>query len=127
MSTLKKLVTVLGVFVFFMGLTPLVHAGEHSAFNVNITKTDPNKKEEIKKLQGFLINQGILKIDTAPTGIYGAKTKQAVKEFQKSLDLPQTGSVGPVTRSRINDIIEETNASVTYKKEVSKTDRKSVV
>ncbi len=123
MSTLKKLVTVLGVFVFFMGLTPLVHAGEHSAFNVNITKTDPNKKEEIKKLQGFLINQGILKIDTAPTGIYGAKTKQAVKEFQKSLDLPQTGSVGPVTRSRINDIIEETNASVTYKKEVSKTDQ----
>ena len=63
------------------------------------------QKEEVKKLQGFLINQGLLKIDTPPTGNFGPKTKQAVKDLQVQLDIKPTGTLGPITRGKLNEII----------------------
>ncbi len=74
-------------------------------FKVNINSNDVSKKEEIRKLQGFLINQGVLNIKE-PTGYFGPITKEAVKKLQRALDLPQAGVVGPLTRAKINTIIE---------------------
>lgn len=53
----------------------------------------------VTKLQNFLLTKGLL-TDT-PTGFYGDKTVQAVKEYQAMKGLPQTGMVYDFTRSAI--------------------------
>jgi hypothetical protein len=55
--------------------------------------------EETKKLQTFLMTIGLL--DESPTAFYGDKTVQAVKEYQSSRGLPNTGMVYDFTRALI--------------------------
>ncbi len=50
--------------------------------------------ESVELLQSLLITKGyFIKID----GVFGPKTKEAVKEFQKSVELKPDGIVGPLT------------------------------
>lgn len=51
-------------------------------------------------LQKALSLQGFA--DYTPTGFFGVKTFASVIQLQKSLGLPQTGFVGPMTRSKLN-------------------------
>jgi peptidoglycan hydrolase-like protein with peptidoglycan-binding domain len=39
------------------------------------------------------------------TGYFGAITTQAVKKFQRSAGIPETGYIGQLTRKAINDIL----------------------
>ncbi len=55
---------------------------------------------EVTELQEFLIDKGFL--TGQPTGNFFALTKKAVIAYQKSVALPQTGFVGPMTRQMIN-------------------------
>lgn len=51
---------------------------------------------DVVKLQKFLKTRGFLASE--PTGYYGLLTRTAVKKYQASYGVSQTGSVGPVTR-----------------------------
>jgi peptidoglycan hydrolase-like protein with peptidoglycan-binding domain len=52
-------------------------------------------------IQGFLFDKGYL--NDAPTGFYGDKTIEAVKRYQKTLGLKETGMVYDFTRQAIKE------------------------
>lgn len=60
------------------------------------------KNADVVLLQEKLISLGLLPKEAA-TGYYGPQTVSAVKKFQKKHKLDQTGSVGPKTRSVLNE------------------------
>ncbi|MEI6843596.1 MAG: peptidoglycan-binding domain-containing protein, partial [bacterium] len=54
---------------------------------------------DVKQLQTYLKNN---KLFTGPiTGYFGPLTLHAVKLYQKKYGIPQTGTVGPLTRGRM--------------------------
>jgi hypothetical protein len=55
-----------------------------------------SRGEDVTRLQYFLNMRGFL--TASPTGYYGLLTRTAVKKYQASYGVSQTGSVGPVTR-----------------------------
>ncbi|MCX6722143.1 MAG: peptidoglycan-binding domain-containing protein [Candidatus Staskawiczbacteria bacterium] len=61
---------------------------------------------EVSCLQSFLKNQGV---DIYPegfvTGNFGKLTQQAAINFQKKYGIPQTGYVGIITRTKINQLL----------------------
>ena len=60
------------------------------------------KGDSVIKLQTFLEGKGFLKLPKGATkGLYGAMTKKAVKAYQKSKGIGQTGYLGPKTRAAI--------------------------
>jgi peptidoglycan hydrolase-like protein with peptidoglycan-binding domain len=65
---------------------------------------------EVANLQRFLVYKKYLVIDPADYGSYGPATKAAVKDFQCNNNLlcaADSGSVGPYTIKRINDMIAD--------------------
>lgn len=80
----------------------LPYAASAAYFESNLS-TGFGGSGEIKKLQTFLVNQGLY---SGPvTGGYFNLTKGAVKKFQQREHLPVTGNFGPLTRARANQII----------------------
>lgn len=74
--------------------------------------------QEVKRMQTELYERGFLaKVDV--TGSYGAKTRQAVAEFQKANDLSADGVAGATTLSALYDInnkVTKANAIATQVK-----------
>ncbi len=117
----KKLIFVLSLAVVFGGGIYHVSAEEQvlpvpvgapttvpkpvPAIAPSATPLPTTQAEEIKKIQGFLINQKALKIDGEPTGTTGPKTREAIKKLQRALKLQETGTVGPKTKSKIKEIL----------------------
>lgn len=60
-----------------------------------------DKGEKVKELQKFLKAQGYYKGEI--DGVFGPKTEEAVKNFQKAFRLKQDGLVGKKTKKAIND------------------------
>jgi hypothetical protein len=56
---------------------------------------------DVTALQQFLIDSGYA-IPAGATGYFGAQTKTAVIAFQKTHNIVQTGSVGPLTRTELD-------------------------
>lgn len=57
---------------------------------------------QVSALQEFLIEKGLLTTASGrPTGFYGRLTAFAVKNYQASIGVATTGSVGPLTRAAI--------------------------
>ena len=54
-------------------------------------------------LQNLLVTRGFMTIPA--TGYFGPITKGAVKAFQKTYGISQTGFVGPLTLKAVNDIL----------------------
>lgn len=54
----------------------------------------------VTELQKKLAALGFLKVE--PTGYFGALTKKAVQDFQKSIGLEQVGYLGPATRAALS-------------------------
>lgn len=68
--------------------------------NLRLRSWDNNQGgTEVTKLQKFLYNNRFLTIN--PTGFFDSKTKQAVSDYQRSVNLIGTGFVGPLTRGEI--------------------------
>lgn len=63
----------------------------------NLTKGKENS--EVLKLQNFLVDKGFL--TAKPNGYFGNGTLSAVKKYQKSVSLSQSGGVLPLTRAEI--------------------------
>ncbi len=70
----------------------------------NITKnlSRNSKNAEVFKLQQFLYDKGYLA--SSPTGFFGVATVKAVNQFQIDNKISQTGSIGPKTRSKIQEL-----------------------
>ena len=62
-----------------------------------------SRGSDVKKLQQNLIGMGYL--DGSADGSFGAKTKAAVKEFQKDFGLSADGSAGEATQSALRNAI----------------------
>ena len=62
-----------------------------------------SRGSEVKQLQKNLIGMGYL--DGSADGIYGAKTKTAVKEFQKDFGLSADGAAGDATQFALRSAI----------------------
>jgi hypothetical protein len=65
--------------------------------------------EEVKELQRFLKLQGYGITEDFPDedspGSYQTGTREAVRQFQKDNNLPQTGYFGPMTRRLVNNMV----------------------
>lgn len=78
-----------------------------TANGANTTYTDSEKKEHIYELQNYL--RTISRTDgnippIVPTGVYDEKTKEAVRQFQKTYGLPVTGKADRETWERIFEV-----------------------
>lgn len=67
---------------------------------------------DVKELQKFLAEDHALYPAGEVTGYFGTLTEQAVERFQKKYDIaaqtnPGYGLVGPLTREKLNDLIQE--------------------
>ena len=62
-----------------------------------------SRGSDVKQLQQNLIGMGYL--EGSADGIYGAKTKNAVKEFQKDFGLSADGNAGEATQSALRSAI----------------------
>ena len=60
-----------------------------------------SRGSDVTSLQQILIDGGFLTGTTA-TGYFGAMTKKAVQNYQKANGISATGTVGPLTRSKLN-------------------------
>jgi len=112
MSFLKYTIVSLAI----LGLLPLISYAQTKPGDVPPTDTntcltlqnnmgyraqDISTNGEVSILQDFLSAQGYL--TSSPTGFFGLLTVNAVKNFQSSVGLSQTGYVGPLTRGKIHD------------------------
>lgn len=63
--------------------------------------------EEVKEVQKFLSQFREIYPEGLLTGYYGSLTEKAVKKFQEKYGIPSTGLVGPLTREKMNEFLEE--------------------
>ena len=73
-------------------------------FKKLIKRGDDNT--DVIELQKFLVSKNFLMINlfpnNNPTGKFGTATEKALKAYQRSINLDQTGTMGPKTREAIN-------------------------
>lgn len=70
-----------------------------TSFNTNLTFG--SRGDLVVQLQNTLISKGYLK-SGLNTGYFGNATRLALKSYQKSIKLPDTGYFGPLTRAYLN-------------------------
>lgn len=63
-----------------------------------------SKGAEVALLQELLLNYSKIFSSVEPTGNFGPQTRSALKDFQRKMNLPQTGIVDVKTRNIINAI-----------------------
>jgi hypothetical protein len=68
--------------------------------NLKYRSTDAKTNGDVSTLQDFLQTGGYLSVD--PTGYFNLTTKKAVRSFQLANGLTSDGSVGPITRAKLN-------------------------
>ena len=79
---------------------------EESLLTTNVSYGMRNNYE-VLKLQQFLASQGLFTL--APTGNYFTATRAAVMAFQAQNGISMVGSVGPITRAKVNSIAAESS------------------
>jgi len=62
--------------------------------------------EEVRRLQVILGTNALLYPQGLTTGYFGILSETAVKRFQAKYGIPQVGVVGPLTRLKLNDLLE---------------------
>ncbi len=80
----------------------LININQVSALNCIDLKSNLkryNESSDVLALQNFLVDKGFL--NAKPNGYFGNGTLSAVKKYQKSIGLSQSGQVFPLTRAAI--------------------------
>ena len=76
---------------------------------------------QVKALQGLLISAGYAKgLFSTPDGDYGGKTKKAVENMQRALNLEVDGKVGQQTASALNPKVTGSKVPITGKGDIPK-------
>ncbi|MDD4477322.1 MAG: peptidoglycan-binding protein [Patescibacteria group bacterium] len=81
------------------------------------------KGEEVKKLQDKLKEMKYLSKKIKSTGYFGSETKEAVKQFQKSVGIYPNGIVGPRTRKALSNLEFITNKDFQFIKDIKQGDK----
>ena len=87
-----------------LGLKPAPVAGKvlgASTFKFELSLKKGDTSDAVKELQERLRAEGYFTYATS-TGFFGPITFNAVKAYQKANKLPQTGTVGSMTRAILN-------------------------
>lgn len=79
----------------------------------NKTLSPGNRSQDVRRLQELLKLDKTVYPAGEVTGYYGPATAKAVKAFQKKYGIAQTGTLGPATRTKIQQVFAETPAAVT--------------
>ncbi|MDO8514242.1 MAG: PKD domain-containing protein [bacterium] len=74
--------------------------------------TDADVGGDVTTLQQFLAQDPVIYPEGLVTGFFGRATESAVKRFQKKWNISQTGVVGPLTRSAIENACDGEGPSV---------------
>jgi hypothetical protein len=81
---------------------PFKNIPKNFSFQENLNQNSP-ASIEIRYLQEFLVWKGKdIYSDGRVTGNFGTRTSEAVKKYQQTQNLLQTGALGPGTRTAIN-------------------------
>lgn len=101
-STTQKNIAFLGtLFVFLFGFGSLTaHAAIINNVGVGSTGTDVSQLQQFLATNTDIYPQGIV------SGYFGNLTRAAVIQFQVANDIAQVGNVGPITKARINAIMD---------------------
>ncbi len=84
---------------------PVAQAAEiFGSLSLGSTGTD------VTTLQTYLSSDSTLYPEGLVTGYYGTLTQAAVTRFQARYGISQTGTVGPITRAKLNEIMSGGNA-----------------
>jgi hypothetical protein len=88
------------------GYPAMAHAMKEAIGNLVGLSQAEARKEEVKWLQAALnkLTDAGLIVD----GIYGEKTKEAVRMFQQANGLQVDGVAGPITTKKIKELLDET-------------------
>lgn len=68
--------------------------------------------EQVKLLQVLLASDSTVYPEGTVSGFFGNKTRNAVKRFQRNHGISQTGSVGPMTRSELNKMLNASSTAI---------------
>lgn len=83
--------------------TEMAHAMKEEIGNLIGLRTAESRKKDVRWLQESL--NKILGIDLVVDGLYGEKTKVAVREFQQKYRLQIDGVAGPMTRKKLKELL----------------------
>ncbi len=88
-------------------MTRMIQDGSVGVFqpDVETGPTEAEKRNERNRSLQLSLNQ-ILGIELDADGVYGRKTRAAVKQFQSKFGLEADGKAGPATRAKIEEVLE---------------------
>lgn len=69
--------------------------------------SEGSSSDDVKDVQEILAGYEDIYPEGVVSGYYGSLTKEAVKRFQKKIGIEATGTVGPVTRQALNDLLDD--------------------
>lgn len=92
------------------GKLPPVAAFVQSVFFKNLSPG--NRGDAVRELQTLLRQDKTIYPQGIANGVFGPATVRAVKKFQKKYGIPQTGTTGPLTRTKLMQVFggQKTNA-----------------
>ena len=105
---MKKLILIAG-FSFSFLLININSVSALSCVNISNNLIKGKENSEVLMLQNFLFEKGFL--TTKPNGYFGEGTFSAVKKYQDSVSLPDSGLVFNLTRQSIKNETCSTNAT----------------
>ncbi len=85
-------------------MSPVIASHSEAILSTSLTRYlgPTDRGPDVLNLQQLLVKLGFL--TAIPNGYYGQATTQAVKLFQKSKNIRQTGNVGPATLAALNTV-----------------------
>ena len=112
----KQLLSLFLIFVLLLSVCTVSYAVKPATLSLNSTG------DNVKSLQKSLISLGYLK--GKADGVFGSKTEEAVKKFQKANDLTVDGLAGADTQGALKAVLKKKNNASTSKQVTPKTTEK---
>lgn len=69
--------------------------------------SEGSSSDDVKDVQEILSGYEDIYPEGVVSGYYGSLTREAVKRFQKKIGIEATGTVGPITRQALNDLLDD--------------------
>ena len=112
----KQLISLFLIFVLLLSVCTVSYAVKPATLSLNSTG------DNVKSLQKSLISLGYLK--GKADGVFGSKTEEAVKKFQKANDLTVDGLAGADTQGALKAVLKKKDNASTSKQVTPKTTEK---
>lgn len=81
-------------------------AGQKANYSFTAALRRGIRHADVAALQTFLAKDKALYPEGLVTGLFGPATEAALKRFQKRYGIEQTGTVGPLTRAKLNSLAQ---------------------